>query len=76
MYLFKVTCRGMTHTSGGATAHGLAYVVAKDSAEAYRKVRDELERIGVGFRRDRELLSVEVIAEAGQYPACGIRLYQ
>lgn len=75
MRLFKVTCRGMTHSIGGGVAHGVAYVVAKNSDEAYKRVRADLEKRQVGFAKDRELDKVELIAEAADYPECGIRLF-
>lgn len=74
--LFKVTCKGMQHpsTSSGAI-FGVAYVVAQDAGTAYQMVADALECRDIGFPRDRELHSVELISEATDYPACGPILY-
>lgn len=73
--LYRVTCRGMTTTVGGNVAHGLAYVVAEDAADAYRRVRTELDKTDLGFSKDREMDKVELLAEEGMYPDCGHRLY-
>ena len=75
MKLYRVTCRGMTSTIGGNVAHGLAYVVAENSADAYQRVRTELDNIDLGFAKDREMDKVELLAEEGMYPNCGHRLY-
>ena len=72
--LYFVKCKGMTISSTG-TAHGLSYVVAKDSAEAYRKVREYLDDNDLGFDRDRELSSVRLVAEDADYPDCGTKLF-
>ena len=51
--LYRVTCRGMTTSSTGV-AHGIAYVLAVDPSEAYRIVRDDLNKRDLGFTKDRE----------------------
>ena len=72
--LYKVTCKGMT-TSFTGCAYGVAYVVASDPTEAYEKVRTDLEKQDLGFRKDRELDRIELLAENTDYPDCGLRLY-
>ena len=67
--LYKVTCRGMRST------HGTAYVVANDAGDAYARVRAELDKRDLGFTDDREMESVELIAEDCQYPSCKVQLY-
>jgi len=75
MKLFKVTCQGMNvHQSVGVT-NGIAYVVAEDAAKAYQRVRDALDEFKLGFVREREMKSVELVAEEAEYPCCGFRLY-
>lgn len=71
--LYKVICRGMTSSS--VRAHGVAYVVAENTDEAYRSVRDALDRRNLGFRDDREMRSIELLAEQAEYPDCGTVLY-
>lgn len=61
MKLYKVTLRGMTHNSTGI-AYGISYVVARDSNEAYLKVKDFLDKKGIGFSRERELDKIELLA--------------
>lgn len=52
-----------------------SYVVAPDAAEAYRTVRDDLDKRDYGFAKDRELLSVELVAEDYEYTETGNRLF-
>lgn len=73
--LYKVTCRGMHGGLASNMAHGVAYVVATDTAKAYGLVRNHLEAKDLGFARDRELESVELIAEDYDYASCGFRLF-
>lgn len=70
--LYRVTCRGMTH---GDQPHGIAYVVAADPADAYKKVRASLDERNLGFAKERELDKIELLAEVGNYPECGTALY-
>ena len=69
MKLFLVRCRGM-HDS-----HGIAYVVAEDADDAYRRVQNDLATHDLGSYKDREMETVTLVAEDCQYPACGRRLY-
>ena len=75
MKLYKVTCRGMTAGLGSDQAYGMAYVVADDPERAYRAVRASLDTRDLGFATDREMRSVELIAEAAPYPGCGTILH-
>lgn len=70
--LWKVTCRGMTC---GDNPHGVAYVVAADPAEAYKKVRASLDERQLGFAKERELDKVELLAAEGDYHECWYTLY-
>lgn len=72
--LYRVTCRGMTTSSTGV-AHGIAYVLAVDPSEAYRIVRDDLNKRDLGFTKDRELDRIELLAENVEYPQRGTRVY-
>lgn len=60
--LYRVNLRGF---------YGLpvrsSYVVADNPDEACRCVRDELDRRDYGFAKDRELESIELIAESKQH---------
>lgn len=73
--LYHIRCHGMQTTIGGQVAFGQAYVVAPDPTEAYRKLRATLDARDIGFAKDREMLSIELVAEAVEYPDCGIILY-
>ena len=72
--LYKVTCKGMQSSTSGI-AHGVAYVVCGHPTEAYQILRDALEKDDIGFYGDRELHSIELIAEEGKYPSSGYALY-
>jgi hypothetical protein len=61
MMLFKVTLRGMTI---GPNAYGISYVVAECPTSAYKKVKEFLDTNDLGFSRDRELHSIELIADS------------
>ncbi len=52
-----------------------SYVVAADAAEAYRTVRADLDKRDYGFPKNRELLSVELVAEDYEYTETGSRLF-
>ena len=69
MKLFLVTCRGMHD------GHGIAYVVAHNAAEAFARMHDNLAVRSLGFEKDRELDTVQLLAESVEYPPCGRRLY-
>lgn len=75
MKLYLVRCRGMQTTCGSQVAHGTAYVAADDPHKAYRKLREYLDDNDIGFAKDRELQSVELIGEETNYPDCGVRFY-
>lgn len=74
--LYRVTCRGMQGAAlGNKVSHGVAYVIAEDTAEAYAKLRAYLDMKDFGFDQDRELEKIELLAEVAEYPDCGIRLF-
>ena len=51
------------------------YVVATDPQEAYITVRKDLDKNDYGFRKDRVMKAIELLAEDALYPECEIRLY-
>lgn len=65
--LFLVKCRGMQLALGGSSGHGIAYVIADDAGEAYRIVKEDLEKRGLGYDHDRALESVTLLAEESDY---------
>lgn len=73
--LYKVTCRGMHGGIGADIAYGVAFVIAENQDEAYQRVKERLDERKLGFDKERELSSVELIAEATEYPKCGHLLY-
>lgn len=73
MNLYRVECKGMTSAVVG-TPEGIAYVLASDPAEAYDKLRVRLDKKDMGFRTDRALDKIALIAEPGDVPECRMRL--
>ena len=72
--LYKVTLRGMTYSSTGVV-YGESYVVATDSNDAYEKVRDWLNDNDIGFKHERELCKVELLAGTNRYTDTKTLLY-
>jgi len=71
--LYRVTLRGMRASTG--VIYGVSYVVADDSEAAYRAVKKYLDMNDIGFKRDRILASIELLAESGEFPDCSTMLY-
>jgi len=74
MKLYLVTLKGMTYSST-TVAYGTSYVIAEDAQKAVDKVQSYLNEKNIGFRRERELDSVTLLADSTQYPDCGCKLY-
>lgn len=72
--LYRITLRG-TITSSSGIAYGRPYVVAETLTEAIEKVQNYLYGKGMGFPTDRELDTIELLAEESDYPACKIQLF-
>lgn len=72
--LYRVVLRGMTHNMVGIS-RGNSFVIAKDTAEAYQKVREYLDSKDLGFRYERELDTITLLAEEGDYPECRTQLF-
>lgn len=67
--LYKVTLKGMTSSPTG-TNYGISYIVAPDCNTAYLFLRRFLDDRDIGFTKDREMDTVELIAEDALYPDC------
>ena len=74
MKLYRVKLKGMLG-SIISTAYGHPYVVADDPTEALEKVQDYLDKKDLGFTSDREMVSIELLAEEEDYPECHIQLF-
>ena len=57
------------------SSHGMAYVVAENPNEAYMLLRNDLDQRDLGISHEREMETVELIAEQIDYPDCKIKLY-
>jgi hypothetical protein len=66
MKLYMVNLRGMRSSAIG-TAYGVSYVVAEDTVQAYSKVKKFLDKENIGFKSDRGLESIELLADEYQY---------
>lgn len=73
MKLYKVSLRGMSSTTG--TDYQVSYVAAEDPTAAENKVKDYLEEAKLGFRYDREVESIQLLAEDVSHPDCRCIFY-
>lgn len=73
--LFKVNLRGMRYTSSGSAPEGVSYVLANCPTSAYIKVRKRLDEKNYGFSKDRELESVELVADSYEYTDAPFKLH-
>lgn len=74
MKLYRVKLRGMT-SEIFPTAYGHPYVVANSTDEAFNKVKEYVNKRNLGFARERELDTITLLAEEGDYPDCLIQLF-
>ena len=72
--LYRVTLRGMTYNTTGVV-EGISYVVATSAEEAYQKVKKRLDDKNYGFKKDRELDKVELLASTYEYTDTKTLLY-
>jgi hypothetical protein len=52
-----------------------SYVVASDPTNAYKSVRNWLDKNDYGFRADRVMSSIELVADEDEYGDVGSRLF-
>lgn len=71
--LYRVTVQGLDSTK---PQYKVSYVIADDPTSAYDTVREYLDDQEIGFEEDRELLSVELIADDTRYPDCKTKLFK
>ena len=69
--LFLIALKGFTTVSG----YKYHYVVAKSMDEAYSKVKEFMDDNDIGNYVERELDSIEFLAEDKKYPNCGNMLF-
>ena len=74
MKLYRITLKGL-HGAGIDTDYGNPYVVAKSPNEALKKVQDYLNENDYGFSHEREMKTIELLAEEEDYPGCKIQLF-
>lgn len=66
--LYFIRLKGCS--SIGAPKFGYYYVIARGTEEAYKKVRDFCDKEDIGFESDRELKSIELIADSYRHTKC------
>jgi hypothetical protein len=71
--LYRVKLKGMCDTIN--TAYGNPYVVADNPTQALEKVQEYLNKRDLGFSSDREMDTIELLAEEGDYPECKIQIF-
>jgi hypothetical protein len=64
--------KGITTTG---VSYGSPYVVATDAQEAYDIVKEYVDRRDLGFRHERELEHIDLLADEGDYPDCRTQLF-
>lgn len=69
--LFRVTLKGFC----GSNNYKINYVVATDLNNAYKIVRNFLDKNDIGFSKDIELDKIELISNENQYNGCGTMLF-
>jgi hypothetical protein len=72
--LYLVTLRGLSSVT--SVQHKESYVIAKNSHEAYMKIRNWLDAKDYGFGHERELDNVKLIAEAYEYTGVRTMLFE
>lgn len=73
--LYRVNLRGLSGGVRGQTDHSTNYVVAGSTDQAYQMVKGFFDLKKQGFQWERELNSVELVAEAKSSPLCGTMLF-
>ncbi len=73
MKLYLVTLRGLRNPVG--VDLNTSYVIANNPDEAYTKVRIFLDAKGLGYRHERELDSIRLLAEDYDYTDVRVRLF-
>lgn len=69
--LYRVHLRG----ASVGIKHYDPYVIAENATEAIEKVQSYLEKNDIGFRTDRVLDCVQLLAEDSDYPDCNVKLF-
>jgi hypothetical protein len=72
--IYRVNLRGFSGSSTGVD-YSCSYVLAENPDVAYKTIRAWLDSVDYGFAKDRELKSVELVAEASEYADCQTRLF-
>ena len=73
--LYIVTLKGMRFSYSGNIVRGISYVIAENPDEAYKKVRNYLDKKDIGYAGERTLEKIELIAEDYEYTFTGHLLF-
>lgn len=75
MTLYRINLIGLHRSCGQTKDYSVAFVIAEDAQKAYDKVREYLDKQNYGFDGDRELKSIEPMADEEAYHGAAHRLY-
>lgn len=73
--LYRVTLKGMTASVSQGTRYGCPFIVATSLDEALGAVQKYLADHKIGFPEDRELESIELLADETEHPMCKVQLF-
>ena len=65
--LYLVTLKGMTTISSSEITYGISYVIAKDAEQAYQKVKKQYDSKDIGFKVQRQLDNVKLLASTSEF---------
>ena len=65
--LYLVTLKGMTTISSSEITYGISYVIAKDAEQAYQKVKKQYDSKDIGFKAQRQLDNVKLLASTSEF---------
>jgi len=74
MKLYRIRLKGL-HGAMVGNDHSESYVIARDPTDALNKVQSYLNERDIGFKNEREMDSIELLAEEGGYPKHHVQLF-
>lgn len=75
MKLYLVSLKGMRSAIGSNINYGRSYVLADDPTSAYEKVKKFLGKEDLGFAHERQLESIELLADEDRYNDIGTMIF-
>lgn len=75
MKLYLVKLRGMQSAYSGNIRYGRSYVLADGPSSAIKKVQNFVNKQDLGFEWERELESIELLADEDRYNDTGTMIF-